>query len=333
MAITYLVTGATGHIGFNVIKVLTEKGCKTRALVSPEDPNESRLPERCEIFHGEFTDKSSMEEFFDCFSQDDICVIHCGEEVTPLNHFDQQIWDINVEGTKNILDMCRLYHARRLVFVSSVLALPQAQPNSIVCEADSYETDHVLGLYGKTKAAASQLVLQEATDDFSVSIVMHTFLLGPDDYGRGNGTIMINRMMDGTVPNTVTGGFDFTDVRDVAQGIVACAEKGENKSSYILSNQNFSVQYISELVSRAAGRKTVALTMPSWFVRLSSPVIGVYNSTTRRNPLFSSLGLELFASNISFSSDKAEKELGYTTRDMQETVRDTVAFLKERNKA
>ena len=79
MPTSYLVTGATGHLGFNVIKALHSRGYKVRGLVLPDDPNIDRLDGLATVFTGDIRDKSTLDEFFDCPSTDDICVIHCAE--------------------------------------------------------------------------------------------------------------------------------------------------------------------------------------------------------------------------------------------------------------
>ena len=328
MAITYLITGATGHLGLHVVRILCEQKQKTRVLVSSDDPHENILPEDCRVFHGEITDKASMEEFFDCSSQDDIYVIHCAEAHTMSNRFDQHVWDVNVVGTQNIIDMCRLFHVKRLVYVSSVQAISENTSSWIITEPETFETDKVKGLYAKTKAVGTQLVLQQASDDLSVSVVLPSALLGPDDYDNSPITSIIEDTLKGRFATALEGGYDFVDVRDVAAGVVKCAEKGENGASYILSNQFFSVKYILDMVAETDGIKTVPLTMPNWMMKMSSPVMGVYYNATRRKAMYTEHAMELLTGNSNFSHRKADDDLGYTTRDIADTIRDTVAFIK-----
>lgn len=328
MAITYLVTGASGHLGFNIVSQLSRNGCKVRALVQQDDKAVPSLEKLCELYYGTVTDKASMEEFFDCSSQDDIYVIHCAETMTLMNRFDQKIWDTNVGGTQNILDMCRLFHVRRLVYVSSVLAIPQLPEPEVMNEDIEFSTEQVSGLYAKTKAAATQLVLQAAPEDLNVSVVLPSLLIGPGDYEYGPVSAMIQTALQWRLQAAPEGRFDFADVRDVASGTIKCLEKGQNGACYVLSNQFFSVKYILDMVNETTGIKPVSLTMPGWIMKLSSPVVGAVQRSLRRRPLYNSYSVDVLHSNPRYSHQKASDELGYTTRDIRETVADTVSFFQ-----
>ena len=183
MPTSYLVTGATGHLGYNVIKALHDKGCKVRGLVLPDDPNTDRLQDLAEVFTGDIRDKSTLDEFFDCPSTDDICVVHCAAITTFRQKFNQEVWDINVVGTSNILDMCRVYHVRKMIYVSSMAAVPSLPDNELTCEISEFKTDKVFTFYGKTKAAATSLVLDAAAKGLDVSVVHPSAVIGPYDFG------------------------------------------------------------------------------------------------------------------------------------------------------
>lgn len=329
MGITYLVTGATGHLGFNIIRLLTSQNKKVRALVLPNDPSIQHIKDMCEVFYGDITDKLTMEDFFDCSSTDDVYVIHCAGIVSLLDKFNQKVWDVNVGGTKNILDMCKLYHVRKLVYVSSVHAIPELPMGETITEVDHFDTEKVIGLYAKTKAAASQLVLQEAAAGLDASIVQPSGIFGPGDYQQGHLTSLLIEYINGRLPAGTQGGYDFVDVRDVAAGIISCLEKGRKGECYILSNRYFSVKEILDLAHVSTGLKEVKLMIPNWIIRMSAPAVNVYYKLSKKKPLFSSYSMYTLQSNSIFSHDKATSELDYHPRGMLETIRDTVEFIKK----
>ncbi|HBQ64452.1 MAG TPA: nucleoside-diphosphate sugar epimerase, partial [Clostridiales bacterium] len=120
----YLVTGATGHLGHVIVRRLTEKGCKVRALVLPGDVNTSRIPPGTEIIAGDLLDKESLTRFFAVGSGIRAVVIHCAGIVSTCSSFSKPMYDVNVTGTRNIVDLCLATRAAKLVYVSSVHALP-----------------------------------------------------------------------------------------------------------------------------------------------------------------------------------------------------------------
>lgn len=333
MSITYLVTGATGHLGNNVISILHNQQEKVRALVLPNDPFVKHIEGKCQIYYGDVTDKTSMEEFFDCSSKDDIYVIHCAGIVSLHNKFNQKVWDVNVVGTKNILDMCKLYHVKKMVYVSSVHAIPELPNNETITEVNSFDTEKVVGLYAKTKAAATQLVLQEAAAGLDVSIVHPSGIIGPNDYQQGHLTALIEEYINGRLPAGTDGGYDFVDARDVAQATINCSKMGKPGECYILSNHYCTIKELLDMAHEAAGVKPIKLMMPNWIVKMSSPIMGVYYRATKKKPLFTSYSIYTLQSNSHFSHEKATRELDYHPRSLQETINDTVTFLKNEQRA
>ncbi|MBQ1522153.1 MAG: NAD-dependent epimerase/dehydratase family protein [Erysipelotrichaceae bacterium] len=329
MPTSYLVTGATGHLGFNVIKALHSRGYKVRGLVLPDDPNIERLDGLATVFTGDIRDKSTLDEFFDCPSTDDICVIHCAAITTFQPKFSQEIWDINVVGTSNILDMCKVFHVKKLVYVSSVAAVPSLPGNEMTYEISEFRTDRVKGFYGKTKAAATSLVLEAASKGLDASVVHPSAVMGPDDYGCTHLTQAVQDYLHGQLPVTTKGGLDIVDVRDVAEGIISCLENGRQGECYFLTNKYYTVREILKIVHFLSGTNEVYLSIPGWMTSVSTPVFGVYYRLRKQRSLLNSNIVKAMQRNSNFSHEKARKELGYTTRSISETVVDTIDFLRK----
>ena len=333
MSVSYLVTGATGHLGYNIVRNLYRKGCRVRALVLPDDPNAFRLADMAQIFYGDVTDRTTLDEFFDCPSTDDIQLIHCGALLTLDYKFNQEVWDVNVIGTKNILDLASSYHVSRRVFVSGVSAIPLDEEKEVLTEITDFRTDKVTGIYGKTKAAASSLVMGAAEEGLNISMVLPSVLIGPYDYGQTYATQLIEDYLNGRVSLRSNGGFDFADVRDVAEATIRCLQLGEKGETYILSNQYCSIKDIYAILHELAGVREVRLSLPGWMTRSSSPVTGNWLRKTKRRSLSTTYSKYMLKANARFSHAKADEKLGYTVRDIRETLRDTIEFLRSENRA
>lgn len=323
----YLITGAAGHLGSTLVRRLLELNKHVRALVLP---NEKHVPEGAiEICYGDVRNKESLLTFFDNPQDKDLIVIHCAGIVSIATKYQQQVYDVNVSGTKNIIDLSQQHQVKKLVYVSSVHAIPEKKKGETIYEVSEFNPEEVVGLYAQTKSEATSYVLEAAKTGLNASVVHPSGIAGPFDYGRGHITALVIDYCKGRLTSGVKGGYDFVDVRDVADGIIACVEKGGRGECYILSNEYFSVRELLYLLHDITGKKEIKRLLPLWFLNVFASSAELYYKLLKRPPLFTPYSIYTLNSNANFSHEKATTELGYTTRDMKETLTDTVCWLKE----
>lgn len=327
----YLVTGAAGHLGAWVTRELLLQGHQVRALVLPGescpdfiDVNRELLKE----YTGNVCDLASLEPLFQGEVPGGLIVIHCAGLITISKKGNQRVYDVNVGGTANIIRMCKLHAARRLVYVSSVHAIERLPAGQVMAEVDIFDPDALQGCYDKTKAAATKLVLDAAKEGMDTVVVHPSGIIGPNGLPTGNMTQMITRFLRGKLPAAVHGGFDFVDVRDVADGIIAAAKRGKRGECYILSNRFIEVKEMLDILAFASGRKPLKIYLPLWFAKTFAPLMEIYYKLSKKTPLFTSYSLETLSENADFSHGKASRELGYTPRDLKETLSDMAAWVK-----
>ena len=196
---TYLITGATGFLGSAVVQLLLAHSCRVLALVKNSDPLICTLPNHVAVFYGDLTDKESLRDFF-AAGGDDFCVLHCAGLISIASKPDEALYAVNVQGTQNILDLCQEYHAAKLVYVSSVHAIPEKPAPETITEPDRFAPDGILGDYGKSKSMATALVLEAAQSGLNASVVLPSGILGPGDLARGNMTRMLLAFCRGRLP-------------------------------------------------------------------------------------------------------------------------------------
>lgn len=328
----YLITGICGHLGNNIARILSMRGdaLSTRGLAL-EKEDASMLDAKIDLCRGDVTDTASLERFFDG-ADGETTVIHAAGLISISDKGSKMMERVNVGGTKNIIDMCKKYNVKRLVYISSVHALPVLPLGTPQSEVERFYPDKVSGTYAKTKAAASNLVLDSARDGLSAVIVHPSGIIGPNDYGRGFLAQLIENYVSGTVVACVRGGYDFVDVRDVAQGALLAAEKGRSGECYLLTNEYYSALSLLDMVSDLTGVKRIRTVIPLGFVMAMAPLAELYFKARHERPLFTRESMAILDSNAYFINDKARRELGYRPRRMNETMRDTVFFLKETGK-
>ena len=231
---TYIITGANGFLGNNIIRLLQEEACDIRALVLPDDKLHSLEGLRCTVYRGDVTKNETLSEIFTVPDGAEVIVIHCAAIVTVKSKFNPKVYDVNVNGALNIAERALAIGAR-LVYVSSVHAIPE-RGQKIICETKQFDPALVTGQYAKTKAETANALLKMVNERGLDCVIVHpSGMLGPYDFGHSHLTQLVLDFSNGKLTACVKGGYDFSDARDVAAGILSAAERGRTGECYILS--------------------------------------------------------------------------------------------------
>ena len=334
MNVKYLITGAAGHLGNAVVNELKETGRHNiRVLVIPGDKTADKLPGDIEKIEGDILDVSALETFFNVPDGTQLVVIHCAGIVTTSMRFSRKVYDVNVLGTRNIVDQCLTANVSKFVYVSSIHAMPTLPDGQTMAEIAQFDPSTVVGPYAKTKAEATVYVHEAVKRGLDATIVYPCGIVGPYDQGKTNNiTELIIAYCKGKMPVGIKRRFDFVDVRDVARGIVAATHLGRCGEGYILGNRQVSVPEMFELLHKETGKKRTRFFAPMWLAKIGLPFSALYYKLKRRKPLFCAYSLHTLGNNSRYSHEKASRELGYKARPFEETIRDTIAWLKGQGK-
>lgn len=328
----YIITGIFGHLGNTIARILLKRGETLRGLALL---NENSVPLNGDltVYRGDVRDIDTLRPLFENAEGRPLIVIHTAGIISITAKFNQTVYDVNVTGTKNMLRLCKEYNIHKLIHVSSVHAIP-AQLSSIaeLSEVTAFHPAEVEGLYAKTKSIATRLVLRAAKEGLPVCVVHPSGIIGPYDYGRGHITQMVVDYLKGRLSACVKGGYDFVDVRDVAQGIISCVENGIPGECYILSNRFVSVKELLYKLHDITGHKQIKTVLPMWLARVTAPLSECYYKILKQPPLYTSYSLYTLRVNGNFSHEKASSKLNYQPRPLEATLKDTVAWLKEKHR-
>jgi len=322
----YIVTGANGFLGNNIVRSLQNEDAEIRCLVLPNDKVNSLEGLKCKVYYGDVRDYDSLKEIFDV--DGDLCVIHTAAIVSISNKFNPNIYDVNVTGTKNVVRRV-LEHNAKLIYVNSVHAIPVKPNNEPISEIYDFNPDNVNGVYAKTKAVAAKYVLGcVKKHNLNATIVQPSGIIGPNDYATTHLTNMIIQFANKKIKSCVTGGYSFVDVRDVANIIVKLTKMDKKGECYIISNKSMSIKDIFDIVSDIC-KLNQAKVMPMWLAKLAAPFIEKTYNFKNQLPLFTKYSLYTLEANANFDTSKAQKELDFVPTDYHKTIEDTIKWLED----
>lgn len=330
----YLVTGAAGFLGSHVCDELLERGDQVRALVLPGDRAAKYVPKEVEIIEGDLCDVDSLERFFAIPKGDESVVIHCASMVTTNADFSQKLMDVNVGGTKNMIDVCLKHpECKKMVYVSSTGAIPEQPKGTVIRETDQFtpiDKRRQVGCYSQSKALATQAVLDACRERGLKACVVHpSGILGPKDHAVSETTGTVIKIMNGKMPVGMGGSFNLCDVRDLAHGCVGAADKGRIGECYILGNKEVTMKEMCRMLHEASGCKTPYFYVPISMAYKLAGQMEKKAKKTGEKPMMTNFAVYNLARNNQFDYSKAERELGYRTRPYEETLRDEAQWLME----
>jgi len=326
----YIVTGAAGNLGSAIVRELVSRGKPVRAFVLRGEEAAGHLPKQARIFEGDVTDISTLETLFaDIPDNTATYCIHCAAMVSVSNLVAEKIWQVNVDGTRHIVDKCR-EHNVRLIFISSTGAIPEQPMGTAIKEIDHYDLNAVIGLYDQTKAAASQLVLDAIhRKEIDGCLILPTGISGPGDYTFGNVSGVIREYTEGKMPAGVEGSFNCADNRDMAETIIRACKDGRTGESYILGGDMIGMKEVFDILSRHTGLPTIKTILPAGIGKLLGKMSDMAEKMTHKPQRMTSFAVYNLVRNNEFDSSKAIAELGYHPRPMAQSIAEEIDWMIE----
>lgn len=318
-----VMTGASGHVGYALLKELAANNVNTRILIRKGLDIFRDLP--CEKVFGDITDFDSLVTAFE--GADIVYHLAGLIDIKPGN--EEMIRKINVEGTKNVVEACIKCGVKKLVYMSSVDVYVPLPIGEKMTELNRFYPDKLEGEYAKTKAEATNFVFDsQGRNGLQINVVYPGACFGPYDFKISSVGEMIRMYMDGKFPISLGfGGYNFVDVRDVAKGTYLAAIKGKPGEGYLLTGTPSTVDGFIASLARAMNKRPPRIKLPLAVAKAVAPIMEVYYDKLDKTPVFTRYTIRKLTSNYDFSYEKAKNELGYQPRSMDETVRDTIKWI------
>jgi dihydroflavonol-4-reductase len=302
-----LVTGGTGFVGANVVRMLIQRGTEVRALVRPRSDTRNLDQLDVELVAGDLRDRGSLEAALEgCDTVYHVAAMYALWAPNP-----QEIYDSNVAGTVNLLEAAGQAGVEKIVYTSSVATIGLPKDGAPGTEEVPLPPEDLVSDYKRSKYFAEQEVLKYAQRGLPVVIVNPSFPVGPWDVKpTPSGQIIVN-FLRGKIPAYVDTGLNVVDVEDVAIGHIMAAEKGRIGERYILGHANVTLPELFQLLAQISGMRAPRLRIPYGFAYLSACVSECVARTITHTPPFVTLaGVRLSRKRMFFDASKAVRELG-----------------------
>ena len=318
-----LITGAGGHIGNVLVKHLYKKGHRDlRLFVQPKE------------------DVSYIEKYAEEIVRGDICdslavsaavrgceyVFHLAGLVEISGVRKKKVFDVNVGGTRNVVNACLEKKVKRLLHVSSVHALREPKQGSIDETLDP-DISRLNGAYAKSKAMATIEVMNAIQKGLDAVIVFPSGIIGPYDFKSSyTGSAIKGYISAKKTQYYFDGKYDFVDVRDAVDGIYRAFRFGEKGQGYIISGSVSSLEEIIKAVEQSTGNEIKRKRVPALLVKAAAVFAPVYYMMARKKPVLSKYAVDVLMGNSQISCSKAQEKLGYKPRPLIKTIKDMVRW-------
>ena len=311
----FLVTGATGLLGNNIVRQLLEAGQAVRVLARASSDGRALEGLAVERVAGDVRDAALVAEA--CRGVD--VVIHSAGHVhLGWKQLDQHR-QINVDGARNMAAAARTAGVR-LVHVSAINALGLGRLDQPADE-DTPLPGIVNCPYVVTKREAEKVVLDEVARGLDAVIVNPGCMFGPWDWKPSSGKMLL--AVTKFAPVYPTGAVSFCDARDVAAGTISAVSKGKTGRKYVLGGHNLSYFEAWRQMAKLVGKRGPFSPMGPLFRAVAAPVLDAYSWLTGQEGDANSAILLMGRQQHCFSSRRAEEELGYVVRPFADTLAET----------
>jgi dihydroflavonol-4-reductase len=312
-----LVTGATGFLGSTLVPLLREAGHEVRAM--------SRGGEGEGGVKADIRDPAAVRAALNGCEG----LYHLAGLVSRDPADARKMYELHVDGTRNLLAAAKEAKVKRVVLASSSGTIGVSRTRHVATEADDYPIETVARWpYYLSKIYEEKIAIEAARSGLPVVILNPSLVLGPGDT-RLSSTQDVFRFMMGRIPAMPRGGISFVDVRDAAAAFVAALSKGTPGERHLLGAANWEFSEFFARLGRIARKPPPALNLPSAVQIAGAHLLERYARMRGREPDLPAADVEMGACWFFIDSSKSERLLDFRPRDPLETLSDTVAYVRD----
>ncbi len=314
------VTGGTGFVGANLVRVLRQNGFRVKALVRPQSCQDNLQGLDVEIITGDLNDPALGSKMTGCRY-----LFHVAAHYSLWRREYDRLTQINVQGTANVLAAARQAGIERTVYTSSVAAIGVPADRTVIAD-ETYQSppEKLIGAYKQSKYWAEQEALKAVQSGQDIVIVNPSTPIGPHDIKPTPTGETIVRFLQRQMPAYVDTGLNLIHVRDVAQGHLLALQKGQSGDRYILGNQNLSFKQMLDILADITGIPAPTVALPHWLPLGVAWVDEGWLGRLGKTPSVPIDGVRMAQQKMYYNPAKAIETLGLPQTPVKEALQDAV---------
>jgi dihydroflavonol-4-reductase len=305
MADKVFVTGGTGFVGTNLIRLLLRQGYQVKALVRSTSSMRNLEGLDLEIVQADLSDPSIWTAMKGCSA-----LFHVAAHYSLWHSDRDQLYRDNVLGTRSILQSANRADVGRIVYTSSVAAIGAGNQGEVLDETHQTPMNRLIGDYKKSKFLAEQEAIKAANAGQDIVIVNPTSPVGAWDRKPTPTGDIILRFLRRQMPFYLNTGLNFIDVEDVAWGHLLALLKGASGRRYILGHQNMTLKSLLDLLAVHTGIPSPTVRIPYWIPYVSAWVDEKILHRLGKRPSLALDGVRMASQTMHYDSSLAIHQLG-----------------------
>lgn len=319
MTIRAFVTGGTGFIGANLVRLLAAEGYLVRALVRSSSNLDNLRDLDVELVTGDLNDPNLWQQMQGCQ-----VLFHVAAHYSLWQRDRQLLYDYNVLGTRNVLACARKAKIERTIYTSSVAAIGVGEPGKLIDETHQSPVEKLVGHYKKSKFWAEQEAMQAVKSGQDIVVVNPSSPIGGFDIKPTPTGDIILRFLRRQMPFYLDTGLNFIDVRDVALGHLLALEKGQKGDRYILGHENLTLKQILDQLAQLTGLKAPQNSIPPWIPLSVAWIDERILAPLGKAPSVPLDGVRMAHQPMYYDASKAVRELGLPQSSILTALKDAV---------
>ncbi|MBW4634448.1 MAG: NAD-dependent epimerase/dehydratase family protein [Iphinoe sp. HA4291-MV1] len=318
------VTGATGFVGANLVRLLLQEGYAVRALVRSHSRLDNLQGLDVEIVNGDLNKPDLYRNIQGCQ-----VLFHVAAHYSLWQADQYALYQDNVLGTRNMLSAARQAGIERTVYTSSVAAIGVGKLGNVVNETHQSPVEELVGYYKKSKYLAEQEAKQAVKQGQDIVIVNPSTPIGPWDIKPTPTGDIVLRFLRRQMPFYLNTGLNFIDVRDVARGHLLALDKGKTGERYILGNQNLSLKELLDQLAEITGLSAPQKSVPTWLPLSLAWIDERILAPLGKPPSIPLDGVRMSHQLMYYDASKAVRELGLPQTPIRNALKDAVSWFVE----
>jgi dihydroflavonol-4-reductase len=318
------VTGGTGFVGANLIRLLLQQGYEVKALARPNARLDNLKGLAIELVSGDLSNPDLARSMQGCDY-----LFHVAAHYSLWQRDREILYQSNVLGTRNVLASAKVAGIERSIYTSSVAAIgvdPSSRPTTELYQSP---VEKLIGHYKQSKYWAEQEAIRAAQSGQDIVIVNPSTPIGAYDIKPTPTGDIVLRFLQRRMPTYVETGLNFVHVQDVAWGHLLALQKGKSGERYILGNQNLSLKQILDELSQITGMSAPARSIPIWIPLSVAWIDEAILTRLGKKPSIPVDGVRMSKQPMYYDTSKAIRELGLPQTPIRTALKDAVNWFQE----